>query len=87
MGYTHGFTNDDEFRVCTKCNKKLPNTTEYFGYANKKIGRLNAVCKECTKEINKEKRLKIIESNKDKDLFYDSKRHCKKYGRDFQNNK
>ena len=87
MGYTHGFTNDDEFRVCTKCNKKLPNTTEYFGYANKKIGRLNAVCKECTKEINKEKRLKIIERNKDKDLFYDGTRHCKKCGRDLPNNK
>ena len=56
MGYTHGFTNDDEFRVCTKCNKELPNTNEYFCYANKKIGRLESVCKECKKVIGKEKR-------------------------------
>ena len=87
MGYTHGFTNNDEFRVCTKCNKEYPNTIEYFGYANKKTGRLNSVCKECTKVINKKKRLKNIERNKDKDLFYDGTRHCKNCGRDLPNNK
>lgn len=87
MGYTHGFTNSDEFRVCTKCDKKLPNTNEYFGYANKKTGRLNAVCKNCISIINKEKRQKIIEYNKNKGLFYDGTRHCKKCGRDLPNNK
>ena len=77
MGYTHGTSLDSKTRICTKCNKKYPNTNEYFSYANKKIGRLNAVCKSCQTIINKEKRLKIIEQNREKDLFYLGTRHCK----------
>ena len=61
MGYTHGTTVDSKTRICTKCNTEYPNTNEYFSYANKRIGRLNAVCKNCQAIINKEKRLKIIE--------------------------
>lgn len=87
MGYAHGTSIDSETRVCTKCNNEYPNTNKYFGYANKKIGRLNAVCKKCTSAINKEKRQKIIELNKDKNLFYKGTRHCKKCGRDLPNNK
>ncbi len=29
--------------------KEFPNTNEFFSYANKKLGRLNALCKECQK--------------------------------------
>lgn len=82
MGYTHGTSLDSEIRICTKCNKEYPNTNEYFSYANKKIGRLNAICKNCQAIINKENRLKIIEQNKNKDLFYEGTRHCKKCERD-----
>lgn len=87
MGYTHGTSMDSETRVCTKCNKEFPNTIEYFGYADKKTGRLSAVCKKCTSIINKENRQRIIESNKNKNLFYDGIRHCKQCGRDLPNNK
>lgn len=87
MGYTHGTGVNDEFRTCTKCNTTFPNTNEYFGWANKTKGRLNAVCKSCTSKINKEKNKKIIESNKDKSLFYDGVKKCKKCGRDLPNNK
>ena len=57
MGYTHGYTLDDEFRICTHCNKELPNTEEYFNWA-KKGARLQAVCKECQRKITKEKNAK-----------------------------
>lgn len=77
MGYTHGTSIESKTRICTKCGKEFPNTNEFFSYANKKLGRLNALCKECQKIINKEKRLKIIEKNKNKDLFYSGTRHCK----------
>ena len=69
MGYTHGTTVDSKTRICTKCNAEYPNTNEYFSYANKRIGRLNAVCKNCQAIINKEKRLKIIEQNKESAIF------------------
>ena len=71
MGYTHGTSMDSPTRICTKCNTELPNTNEYFTYADRKTGRLNAVCKTCQSKITKEKRLKMIERNKDKDLFYE----------------
>ena len=87
MGYTHGTSIESKTRTCTKCGKEFPNTNEFFSYANKKTGRLNAVCKECQKILNKEKRLKIIEENKNKDLFYPGTRHCKKCNRDLPNNK
>ena len=48
------YTLDDEFRICTKCARELPNTVEYFGWAKKDV-RLQAVCKECRKQIAKEK--------------------------------
>lgn len=87
MGYTHGTSIESKTRICTKCGKEFPNTNEFFSYANKKLGRLNALCKECQKIISKEKRLKIIEKNKNKDLFYSGTRHCKKCNRDLPNNK
>ena len=55
MGYTHGTSIESKTRICTKCGKEFPNTNEFFSYANKKLGRLNALCKECQKIINKEK--------------------------------
>lgn len=87
MGYTHGISMDSPTRICTKCNTELPNTNEYFTYADRKTGRLNAVCKTCQSKITKEKRLKMIERNKDKDLFYEGTRRCKNCGRDLPNNK
>lgn len=78
MGYTYGTSIESKTRICTKCGKEFANTNEFFSYANKKTGRLNAVCRECQKIINKENRLKIIEKNKNKDLFYPGTRHCKK---------
>lgn len=87
MGYTHGTSMNSQTRVCTKCNNEYPNTIEYFSYADKKTGRLSAACKKCASVINKENRQKIIESNKNKNLFYDGTRHCKKCGRDLPNNK
>ena len=64
MGYTHGTTVDSKTRICTKCNTEYPNTNEYFCYANKKIGRLESVCKECKKVIGKEKRDAIRKKNR-----------------------
>ena len=87
MGYTHGVSIDSEIRVCTKCNKELPNTNEYFCYANKKIGRLESVCKECKKVIGKEKRDAIRKKNANLDLFYEGNRHCIRCDRDLPNNK
>lgn len=87
MGYTHGTALDSKMRICTKCNKEYPNTNEYFTYADRKTGRLNAVCKVCQSKLTKEKRQKIIERNKNKNLFYDGTRRCKKCGRDLPNNK
>lgn len=87
MGYTHGFKNDSEYRICTKCNKRLPNNSKYFCYSNKKNGTFEAVCKECKSVINKEKRNRIIESNKNRELFYDGNRKCFKCKRDLPNNR
>lgn len=53
MGYTHGTSIESKTRICTKCGKEFPNTNEFFSYANKKLGRLNALCKECQKIISK----------------------------------
>ena len=87
MGYTHGVSIDSETRVCTKCNKELPNTNEYFCYANKKTGRLESICKECKKIIGKEKRDAIRKKNSNLDLFYEGNRHCIRCDRDLPNNK
>ena len=87
MGYTHGTNKDSETRICTKCNRELPNTNEYFGYAKKKQGRLKSVCKECEKRIQKENRERIKINNSNKTLFYEGTRHCKKCNRDLPNNK
>ena len=35
MGFTHGTSKDAQVRTCTKCNRELPNTNDYFGYAKK----------------------------------------------------
>lgn len=78
MGKTHGTGVDDEFRKCTKCGIVYKNMPLYFNYTNKSKGTLSAVCKECTKKINKEKRKQIEESNKNKDLYYDYDCECKK---------
>lgn len=87
MGYTHGVSIDSKTRVCTKCNKELPNTNEYFCYANKKLGRLESVCKKCKKIISKEKRDAIKKRNATLSLFYEGTRHCIKCNRDLPNNK
>ena len=55
MGYTHGTTVDSKTRICTKCNAEYPNTNEYFSYVNKRIGRLNAVCKTVKQQSIKKK--------------------------------
>ena len=87
MGYTHGVSINSKNRTCTKCNKEFPNTNEYFSYADKRTGILNAVCKTCQSILNRERREQIIEQNKEKDLFYDGTRRCKKCQRDLPNNK
>ena len=87
MGFTHGTSKDAQVRTCTKCNKKLPNTHEYFGYSNKSKGTLSAVCKECTSILNKQRKEKIIQSNLGKELFYDGTKQCIKCKRDLPNNK
>ena len=87
MGYTHGTTVDSKTRICTNCNAEYPNTNQYFSYANKKAGTLSAVCKICQSKINKEKRQQIINVNKNRELFYESTRRCKKCKRDLPNNK
>lgn len=76
MGYTHGYTLDDKFRICTRCGKKLPNTEEVFGWAKKGV-RLQAVCKECRSKIAKEKNEKL---KKEKPVInrpsYDYEKEC-----------
>lgn len=87
MGFTHGTSKDMKMRTCTKCKRELPNTNEYFGWSKKSEGRLNSVCKECVSIIEKEKKKRMIESNKDKSLFYEGTKKCIKCGRDLPNNK
>ena len=87
MGYTHGTSKDSETRICTKCNRELPNTNEYFCYADKKSGRLEAICKECKKKIGKAKRDEIKKKNESRDLFYEGTRHCIKCNRDLPNDR
>ena len=68
MGYTHGTSIDSKTRICTKCNKEYPNTSEYFYCADKITGRLTAVCKDCQKILNNKNHETKLEKNKDKDL-------------------
>lgn len=86
MGYTHGTPADAKFKTCTKCKITYPNTKEYYSWSNDH-GNTFAVCKKCNSKRNKERRLKMIEQNKNKSLFYDGTRHCKKCNRDLPNNK
>lgn len=86
MGYTHGTSATDEFRTCTNCKITYPNTTEYYSWSKGKNNTLS-ICKTCNSEIQKQKRLKIIEQNKNKSLFYEGTRRCKKCNRDLPNNK
>lgn len=87
MGYTHGTPNDAPVKICTGCKKELPNTNEYFVWADKEKGRLNASCKCCTSEANRKKNKEIKEKNKNLTLFYDGIRKCKHCGRELPNNK
>lgn len=76
-----------ETKVCTKCNRELPATTEYFYKKNRGtyIG-LNYCCKECSskdrKEYNDNNKDMILESSKE---YYEKnkekvkKRHRKYY--------
>ena len=86
MGYTHGTTMNDEFRTCTQCGETFPNTREYFTW-NNRSQRTSAKCKKCNSKNNKERRLKMIEINKDKSLFYDGTKTCKTCKRELPNNK
>lgn len=54
MGHTHGYTLEDEFRVCGHCGKKLPQTTEYFNWAKKDV-RFQSICKTCQSELAKKR--------------------------------
>lgn len=87
MGFTHRTSKDAQVRICTKCNREFPNTNEYFGYAKKSEGRLNAVCKECTSILNKKRKEKVIQTNLGKNLFYEGTKQCIKCKRDLPNNK
>lgn len=58
-----------KFKICTKCKRELPNTTEYFYVQrNGKFG-LRADCKECCnkyqKEYDKKNREEIREYQKE----------------------
>lgn len=86
MGYTHGTTMNDEFRTCTQCGETFPNTREYFTW-NNRSQITSAKCKKCNSKNNKERRLKMIEINKDKSLFYDGTKTCKTCKRELPNNK
>lgn len=86
MGYTHGTSVDAEFRTCTCCNKTFPNSIEYFRFDKKKNNYLSQ-CRECCSKKNKEKRLKKIEENKNKSLFYEGTKKCICCRRDLPNNK
>ena len=54
MSYTHGYTLEDEFRVCGCCGKKLPQTEQYFNWAVKNV-RYTSTCKECNSKKAKER--------------------------------
>lgn len=86
MGYTHGTSVNAEFRTCTCCGETFPNTHKYFNWSNS-IHNYVATCKSCQSIQNKERRLKKIEENKNKSLYYDGTRKCKKCGRDLPNNR
>lgn len=86
MGYTHGTSADAEFRICTECGRKLPNTEQYYSWY-KSRNNYASKCRECNSRINKEKRLKKIEVNKNQPLFYEGTKKCICCGRDLPNNK
>ena len=86
MGYTHGTTMNDEFRTCTKCKRTLPNTIEYFNW-NSKFNNTISICKECQSSKSKKRHELIKEQNKNKSLYYEGTRKCKKCGRDLPNNR
>ena len=87
MGYTHGTDKNALTRICTKCNKELPNTSDYFCYADKKSGRLESVCKECKAKITKERSNRKIQENKNKILGTGGFKICISCGKELPDTK
>lgn len=77
LKYKSRKVNEMETKICSKCGKELPATTEYF-HKNKfgKYG-LQSVCKKCKYEVNKEKSAeyfkKYYDENKQELLNYQKK--------------
>ena len=46
-------------KVCTKCEKELPETNDYFSKDHRKDGRLRSRCKKCVNEDAKKQQSKI----------------------------
>lgn len=44
--------NQNEIKICSRCKKEYPNTNEFF---YKKRDKLRSICKECDKELRKER--------------------------------
>ena len=66
-----------ETKVCTKCGKELPATTEYFAAETRIKCGLRAICKECNRQYNlenKDRIKKYYEDNKDRKAEY-KRRH------------
>lgn len=64
-------------KVCSKCKKELPATTEYFAVHRSTKSGLQPNCKECAREYDK----KYYENNKTKRLEY-GREYSRRYRRD-----
>lgn len=77
-------------KICTRCNRELPNTNEYFAKTKRGIGGLNSICKKCITDYNKEYYKKNREKlNRDAKEYYLKNKDAKiEYRREYyQKNK
>jgi len=75
---------DDSIKkICNECKNEYPATLKYFSKMLHYKDGLNTKCRKCIKTIKKNRLLKLIRNNKDKNPFNKSKksycRECKKY--------
>ena len=62
-------------KICTKCKKELPATTEYFYYAKKSKDGLRSWCKDCWKDYKREHRRQIAENSRNYYKKMDKENH------------
>lgn len=67
-----------ELRICTKCKRELPPTTEYFHKQKRGKYGLSSWCKECKSKHNKTKTNKYKEYNTKHSISFEGTKKCSK---------